>query len=161
MITKLRSKFSREDGFTLVELMLVIVVLGTLAGVAVPRLTGIGDRADKAAVESDLRNIQNALEMYRMDVGNYPETSDGSDDDGLSELVDPKDDDGNAQDDGYTTQAVIDDPTDDDEVYNYDVNNDDNEYIVWTNEQIEGEYIILDSDEGLDSNESKPSLEKE
>ncbi|MFP4199683.1 MAG: type IV pilin protein, partial [Halanaerobium sp.] len=53
-----------NKGFTLIELLVVIAVLGILAGIAVPRMTGITDRANEAEVESNLRNIKTGLEMY-------------------------------------------------------------------------------------------------
>ncbi|ADL13275.1 type IV pilin protein [Acetohalobium arabaticum] len=61
-----------EEGFTLIELMIVISVLGILAGIAIPRFSGVQDKAKIAAVESDLRNIQTGLEMYKAENGSYP-----------------------------------------------------------------------------------------
>lgn len=59
-----------NKGFTLIELLVVIAVLGILAGIAVPRLTGMTDRANTAAIESDLRNIRTGVEMYAIDNDN-------------------------------------------------------------------------------------------
>ena len=70
MMTKFRKRLQGSAGFTLVELIVVIAVLGILAGIAIPRLTGVRDEADIAAVKSDLRNIQSGLEMYIADTGN-------------------------------------------------------------------------------------------
>ncbi|MCK8816853.1 type II secretion system GspH family protein [Natroniella sulfidigena] len=72
MITKLRRRLGGEEGFTLVELMLVIVVLGVLAGVAVPRLTGVGDQAERSALEANARTVQNSIDMYHTMTGNWP-----------------------------------------------------------------------------------------
>ncbi|GAB6100349.1 hypothetical protein JCM16358_22280 [Halanaerocella petrolearia] len=76
MIKKLRDQFktlaTREEGFTLIELMIVIAVIGTLAGIAIPQFGGVRDKADIAAVKSDLRNIQAGLEMYNAEEGEYP-----------------------------------------------------------------------------------------
>ncbi|WP_282706276.1 prepilin-type N-terminal cleavage/methylation domain-containing protein [Fuchsiella alkaliacetigena] len=135
MVIKLRKKFKQENAFTLIELMMVVVVLGVLAGIAVPRFLGIGDRAEKIAVESDFRNIQNALEMYRVDEGEYPNNLDNAEDYGL-------------------TSDVINDPTNDGNEYIYYVNEDDGSniaYKVGTENSIDGYYIIFDSETGLDS----------
>ncbi|MEC9488789.1 MAG: type II secretion system protein [Halanaerobium sp.] len=56
----LRSK----AGFTLIELMLVIVVIGILAVVAIPRISHVRTEANNAVIKSELHNIQTALEMY-------------------------------------------------------------------------------------------------
>jgi len=53
-----------NKGFTLIELLVVIAVLGILAGIAIPRMTGITDEANIAAVEADLRNLKTGAELY-------------------------------------------------------------------------------------------------
>ena len=78
MMTKFRKSLQGSAGFTLVELIVVIAVLGILAGIAIPRLTGVRDKADKASVKSDLRNVQSAMEMYFAEEGKYPTASDFS-----------------------------------------------------------------------------------
>ena len=74
MITKLRARMRDESGFTLIELMLVVVVLGVLAGIAVPRMGGVRDQADESAVKSNLRAMQSSLEMYYVQEGEYPDS---------------------------------------------------------------------------------------
>ncbi len=66
-----------EHGFTLIELLVVISVIGVLAGVVLFAVNPQGQirRASDAQRKSDLRQIQSALEMYRADVGSYPDTS--------------------------------------------------------------------------------------
>ncbi|KEA52371.1 general secretion pathway protein GspG [Mangrovibacter sp. MFB070] len=67
----------RQRGFTLLEIMVVVVILGVLASLTVPGLMGNKDRADRQKAVSDITAIENALEMYRLDNGIYPSTEQG------------------------------------------------------------------------------------
>jgi len=71
IINNLRGMNS-EAGFTLIELVIVIVVLGILMSMAVPALSGIKNKADTAVAKADLHNIMQSLEMYYLDEGEYP-----------------------------------------------------------------------------------------
>lgn len=64
MMSNLRKRLSESAGFTLVELIVVIAVLGILAGIAVPRLTGVQDKAKLAEAETALGTLKNAMDMY-------------------------------------------------------------------------------------------------
>lgn len=66
-----------EDAFTLLEMMVVILIIGLLAGLVVPNLLANKDRADQKKTVADIVSLENALEMYRMDNNHYPETSEG------------------------------------------------------------------------------------
>jgi general secretion pathway protein G len=68
---------SQQKGFTLLEIMVVIVILGILASLVVPNLMGNKDKADRQKVVSDLIALENALDMYRLDNSNYPSTDQG------------------------------------------------------------------------------------
>jgi len=59
-----------NEGFTLIELLVVIAVLGILAGIAVPRLTGVTDRAKKTEAVSALGSIKTAIEVERLEDSN-------------------------------------------------------------------------------------------
>jgi len=60
--------------FTLIELMLVVIIIGILAGLVVPRLAGRAEKARKIAAKADVEvNIPQALDLYEMDTGSYPE----------------------------------------------------------------------------------------
>ncbi len=67
----------REAGFTLIELLVVLVILGLLAAVAGPRVVGYlgGARSDTASIQ--LAALEQALDLYRLDVGGYPSTEEG------------------------------------------------------------------------------------
>lgn len=76
-----RLKFPSPDatqrGFTLLEIMVVIVILGVLASLVIPSLMGNKDRADRQKAVSDLVTLENALDMYKLDNGRYPTSDQG------------------------------------------------------------------------------------
>jgi general secretion pathway protein G len=66
------------EGFTLIELMLVVIIIGTLVAMVMPRLTGRGEQARVAAAKADINaNIATALKLYELDNGNFPSTEEG------------------------------------------------------------------------------------
>ena len=67
---------NRQNGFTLIELIMVIAVLGILAGIAIPRISGVQDKARYAAGETSLANMKTPLELYRVETGSYPDVED-------------------------------------------------------------------------------------
>jgi general secretion pathway protein G len=71
----LHKHFSR--GFTLIEIMVVITILGVLAALIVPRVVGRTDDAKIAAAKQDIASIMQALKLYRLDNGRYPTTDQG------------------------------------------------------------------------------------
>jgi general secretion pathway protein G len=67
----------RQDGFTLIEIMVVVVILGILAALVAPNVIGrIGDAQTNAA-KADIRAIESAMKLYRMDNFRYPTTDQG------------------------------------------------------------------------------------
>ena len=62
----------KEDGFTLIELLVVILIIGILAAIAVPVFLNQRNRALDASIESNARNINNALMMYGLKEGRVP-----------------------------------------------------------------------------------------
>jgi len=64
-------------GFTLIELMVVIVILGILAGLIIPRIMGRPDEARQAKARIMIEGIETALKLYRLDNGFYPSTDQG------------------------------------------------------------------------------------
>ena len=64
-------------GFTLIEVMVVVVILAILAAIIVPRILSRPEQARKTAAKQDILSIQNALSLYKLDNGFYPSTSQG------------------------------------------------------------------------------------
>jgi len=69
--------FFRQPGFTLLEIMVVIVILGILAAVVVPRIMDRPDQARVTKAAHDIRMLENALRLYRLDNFAYPTTEQG------------------------------------------------------------------------------------
>lgn len=64
--------YRKQTGFTIVELLIVIVIIGILAAITIVAYNGIQQRARDSARTSDISAIQKALELYRADNGGYP-----------------------------------------------------------------------------------------
>lgn len=73
---------SLQRGFTLVEIMVVVVIIGVLATFVLPQIVGQDDEARIKKAQSDLRALESALDIYRLDNHNYP-----SSDQGLQSLI--------------------------------------------------------------------------
>ena len=67
----------QQHGFTLIEIMVVVVILGILGALIVPNVIGRPDEARVQAALADINSIGSALELYRLDNGNYPSTEQG------------------------------------------------------------------------------------
>ena len=72
-------RVENESGFTLIEIMVVVVILGLLAGFIAPRILGRTDDAKKVKAQIDISTIETALKLYRLDTGQYPDTEQGLD----------------------------------------------------------------------------------
>ena len=68
MLSKLRSK----KGFTLIELMIVVAIIGILAAIAIPQFAAYREKAYHSATASDLKNMKTGLEAYNADNQVYP-----------------------------------------------------------------------------------------
>lgn len=64
-------------GFTLIEMMMAVLIIGILLAVIVPNFWGSDDKARIAAAKGGLRSVASALDMYRIDNGHYPSTEQG------------------------------------------------------------------------------------
>ena len=67
----------RNRGFTLIEVLVVVVILGVLAALVVPRIMDRPDEAKRVAAKADVGAIVQALKLYRLDNGFYPTTEQG------------------------------------------------------------------------------------
>ena len=71
--------FSSRGGFTLIELMIVVIIIAALAAMVTPRWFEQLDFANEQIARGDLKTIENQLSMYRLNNGVYPATADGLD----------------------------------------------------------------------------------
>jgi general secretion pathway protein G len=65
-----------DSGFTLTELLIVIVILGVLTGIVVFAVGAFTDKGEVAACKADLKTVESSLEAYRAQVGAYPAAND-------------------------------------------------------------------------------------
>jgi general secretion pathway protein G len=79
--------FKRTSGFSLIELLVVLVIMGLLAGLVGPRLFGKVDTSKVQTAETQIKMLRGALQTYRLDVGVFPSTAQG-----LSALQNPPSD---------------------------------------------------------------------
>lgn len=77
----------RQAGFTLIEVLIVVAILGIIAGIAVASLMNALDKAKQRATMADMRAIAKAIEIYGVDTGHYPDT--GGDMDALRNVLIP------------------------------------------------------------------------
>ena len=75
----MRKKILPSAGFTLIEIMVVVVILGILAAIVVPKVINKPDQAKIVRAKQDINAIRSALDLYRLDNGRYPSTDQGLD----------------------------------------------------------------------------------
>ena len=80
----MKNRLKDIRGFSLIELMVVIVILGILAGMIMPKLMGRTDDAKIVKAKVDLAALGTALKLYKLDNGKYPSTEQG-----LKALIEP------------------------------------------------------------------------
>ncbi len=97
------SRPRNKRGFTLVELLLVLVILGTLAAIVVPKFSGRTEQARVTAAKTQIANFRTALDAFEIDVGYYPKGRDG-----LQDLVNEPRDAGSAWKGPYISEIPLD-----------------------------------------------------
>ena len=73
----MKKNVNDNRGFTLIELMVVIVILGILAGLIVPRIMSRPEEARQAKARIQIESLETALKLYKLDNGSYPSTEQG------------------------------------------------------------------------------------
>ncbi len=73
----MRRNFRRQAGFTLIELMIVLFILGLLAALVAPRMMGRVGKAKQKTAQTQIQMLATALEMFYLDVGRYPTEDEG------------------------------------------------------------------------------------
>ena len=71
------TKYSRASGFTLIEIMVVVVILGILAALIVPKVMSRPEQARLVKAKQDILSLQSALDLYKLDNARYPTTDQG------------------------------------------------------------------------------------
>ncbi len=77
MTKTLTAGFRSSHGFTLIEVMVVVVILGILAAIIVPKIMSRPEQARMVKAQEDILAIQSALDLYKLDNGIYPTTDQG------------------------------------------------------------------------------------
>lgn len=77
MICHSKKRLKDQEGFTLVELIVVVIIIGLLAGLVVPQFIRQEEKATAKAAKAQIELLGTALDTYRLDVGRYPSTQDG------------------------------------------------------------------------------------
>jgi len=109
---KNRNIRSRSRGFTLVELLLVLVILGILAAIVLPRFTNRTKQAQIAAVQTQIATFKTALDAYEVDNGYYPKGKNG-----LMDLIQQPRDAQNWRGPYLSADAIPKDPWGNDYIY--------------------------------------------
>ena len=73
----MKVRFNTQAGFTLVEIMVVVVIIGLLATFVLPNVVGRQDKAAETKARADIKQLESQLELYRLDNFNYPTSSQG------------------------------------------------------------------------------------
>lgn len=73
----MKKTIKNQHGFTLIEIMVVVVILGILAAIVVPRLLNEPEKARRISAATQIRSIEEALGMFKLENGFYPSTEQG------------------------------------------------------------------------------------
>lgn len=101
----MKKNITNARGFSLIELMVVIVILGILAGMIMPKFMGRTDDAKGVKAKVDMASLDTALKLYKLDNGEYPTTEQG-----LRALIEPPDKEGGTENwkkGGYLEKQIL------------------------------------------------------
>lgn len=73
----MKTVYKKQQGFTLIEIMVVVVILGILAAIIVPKVMDRPEQAKLVKAKQDILAISEALDLYKLDNGEYPSTDQG------------------------------------------------------------------------------------
>lgn len=121
-------KVRLQSGFTLIEIMVVLVILGLLASLLGPQILGRVDDARITKAKNDIGAIETALEMYKVDTGVFPTTEQG-----LNALIEMPETDPvptGWKKGGYIKATSIKDPWNNDYIYRSPTDDEDREYEI-------------------------------
>ncbi len=96
-------RITSTAGFTLIEIMVVVFILGLLATLVAPKIMGRTDEARRTKAATDIKGIEQALQLFKLDNGFYPSSSDG-----LGALVQAPGNASNWNPDGYLDRDPVD-----------------------------------------------------
>jgi general secretion pathway protein G len=95
-------KYRKRKGFTLVEIMAVIIIIGLLAAIVSVNFLGQTDKARVTTTKANLKMLHNAVAQFKMDTGRYPTAEEG-----LSVLIEPPSDVTGYQQGGYLDSTAV------------------------------------------------------
>ena len=101
----MKTRFRSQAGFTLIEVMVVVAILGILATIVMTNVIGKDDQARVTTAQTSLKAVANALDMYKLDNHKYPTT-----DEGLQALVEKPASAKSWPDGGYLSGGMPQDP---------------------------------------------------
>jgi general secretion pathway protein G len=74
---RIKSNIKNQKGFTLIEILVVVFIIGLLATIILPKIMGRQEEAQRTKATADIKNIQTALDLFKLDNGFYPATEQG------------------------------------------------------------------------------------
>ena len=129
---KIRRKSESNRGFTLIEIMAVVLIMGLLMGIIGVSISGKIDKARLATAKAQISQLESALEFYRMDNGRYPTTAQGLDSLVRKPLAEPEP--RNYPGGGYLKKSdALLDPWSEPFQYEYPGSNNAHSFDLWTN----------------------------
>ena len=104
-----------RGGFSLIELLLVLVILSVLAAIVVPKFTGQSERARVSAANLEIHNLEGALDRFEIDMGRFPTTQEGL----YALFENPSSDTEDEWQGPYMKRGVFEDPWGNEYIYEY------------------------------------------